>query len=144
MSGLLQEIEKAEKRIRKWKNFGSALVGLIDSASDIEADRRRGRETVNEIIDDFLEAKKSLNTVFRQAKMMNRKNIPVVKEILDGYFDFFLKADGICSKVAGYAEKIHSETERLKSIWAKAENNGMSYLNLRRKTLLNLKKELYQ
>ena len=71
LSGLLQEIEKAEKRIRKWKNFGSALVGLIDSASDIEADRRRGRETVNEIIDDFLEAKKSLNTVFRLAKMMN-------------------------------------------------------------------------
>ena len=62
----------------------------------------------------------------------------------DGYFDFFLKADGICSKVAGYAEKIHSETERLKSIWAEAENNDMSYLNLRRKTLLNLKKELYQ
>ncbi len=146
LSGLLQEIEKAEKRIRKWKNFGSALVGLIDSASDIEADRRRGRETVNEIIDDFLEAKKSLNTVSRLAKMMNRKNIPVVKEILDGYFDFFLKADGICSKVAGYAEKIHSETEKTlgtKSIWAEAENNGMSYLNLRRKALLNLKREIY-
>ena len=56
LSGLLQEIEKAEKRIRKWKNFGSALVDRIDSASEIKADRRRRRETVNDLIDDFLVA----------------------------------------------------------------------------------------
>ena len=122
------------------------LVDLTDSAFDIEADRRRRRKNVNEIIDDFLEAKKFLNTIFRPAKMMNRKKIPVIKEILDGYFDFFLKAEGVCSKVTGYAEKIYSETEKTlgtKSIWAEAENNAMSYLNLRRKALLNLKREIY-
>ena len=65
--------------------------------------------------------------------MMNRKNIPVVKEILDGYFDFFLKADGICSKVAGYAEKIHSETEKTlghKSDLMNALNNKNSVYHL--------------
>ena len=37
--------------------------------------------------------------------MMNRKKIPLVKEILDRYFDFLLKAYGICSMVAAMEKK---------------------------------------
>ena len=69
-------------------------------------------KAVNEIIDDFMEAKEHLNTVCKLAKRMNSKNVPVVKEIIDAYLDFFVKADAICMTVARYARNINREAEK--------------------------------
>ena len=59
-----------------------------------------------------MEAKEHLNTVCKLAKRMNSKNVPVVKEIIDAYLDFFVKADAICKTVARYARNINREAEK--------------------------------
>ena len=59
-----------------------------------------------------MEAKEHLNTVCKLAKRMNSKNVPVVKEIIDAYLDFFVKADAICMTVAKYARNINREVEK--------------------------------
>ena len=77
----------------------------------------------DEIIDDFLDAKKSLNTVCKLAKRMNSKNVPVVKEIINAYLDFFVKADAICMTVAKYARNINREAEKTLGHKSDLQNN---------------------
>ena len=112
----------------------------VDSEAFSEADRRRGRETVNEIIDDFMEAKEHLNTVCKLAKRMNSKNVPVVKEIIDAYLDFFVKADAICMTVARYARNINREAEKAlghNSSWKQANENKNTYWSMKHKPEFN-------
>ena len=102
-------------------------------------------ETVDEIIEDFLDAKKSLNTVCELARKANSKNLPIVKEIINAYLDFFRKADAICMTVAKYARNINREVEKVlgtNGTWKEAEANKNTFLNLRRKARLKLNREI--
>ena len=99
-------------KIKKWSGFGDSFVDLINLVGAAEANKKKRNDTVNEIIDDFMEAKEHLNTVCKLAKRMNSKNVPVVKEIIDAYLDFFVKADAICMTVARYARNINREAEK--------------------------------
>ena len=112
LSTLLREIEKAQKKIKKWSGFGDSFVDLINLVGAAEANKKKRNDTVNEIIDDFMEAKEHLNTVCKLAKRMNSENVPVVKEIIDAYLDFFVKANAICMTVARYARNINREAEK--------------------------------
>ena len=55
---------------------------------------------------------KSFNTVCELARKANSKNLPIVKEIINAYLDFFRKADAICMTVAKYARNINREVEK--------------------------------
>ena len=85
---------------------------IMEAAWELFQEKGYTATTVNEIIDDFMEAKEHLNTVCKLAKRMNSKNVPVVKEIIDAYLDFFVKADAICMTVARYARNINREAEK--------------------------------
>ena len=97
-------------------------------------------ETVDEIIEDFLDAKKSLNTVCELARKANSKNLPIVKEIINAYLDFFRKADAICMTVARYARNINREAEKAlghNSSWKQANENKNAYWSMKHKPEFN-------
>ena len=86
----LRELEKAKKKIKKWKDRFDRDVKLVDLLSSAVTNQMKEIETVDEIIEDFL----------------------VVKEIINAYLDFFRKADAICMTVAKYARNINREVEK--------------------------------
>ena len=51
LSTLLREIEKAQKKIKKWSGFGDSFVDLINLVGAAEANKKKRNDTVNEIID---------------------------------------------------------------------------------------------
>ena len=108
----LRELEKAKKKIKKWKDRFDRDIKLADLLSSAITNQMKEIETVDEIIEDFLDAKKSLNTVCELARKANSKNLPIVKEIINAYLDFFVKADAICMIVAKYARNINREVEK--------------------------------
>ena len=108
----LRELEKAKKKIKKWKDRFDRDVKLVDLLSSAVTNQMKEIETVDEIIEDFLDAKKSLNTVCELARKANSKNLPIVKEIINAYLDFFRKADAIRMTVAKYARNINREAEK--------------------------------
>ena len=108
----LRELEKAKKKIKKWKDRFDRDIKLADLLSSAITNQMKEIETVDEIIEDFLDAKKSLNTVCELARKANSKNLPIVKEIINAYLDFFRKADAICMTVARYARNINREAEK--------------------------------
>lgn len=108
----LRELEKAKKKIKKWKDRFDRDIKLADLLSSAITNQMKEIETVDEIIEDFLDAKKSLNTVCELARKANSKNLPIVKEIINAYLDFFVKADAICMTVAKYARNINREVEK--------------------------------
>ena len=108
----LRELEKAKKKIKKWKDRFDRDIKLADLLSSAITNQMKEIETVDEIIEDFLDAKKSLNTVCELARKANSKNLPIVKEIINAYLDFFRKADAICMTVAKYARNINREVEK--------------------------------
>ena len=118
----LRELEKAKKKIKKWKDRFDRDIKLADLLSSAITNQMKEIETVDEIIEDFLDAKKSLNTVCELARKANSKNLPIVKEIINAYLDFFRKADAICMTVAKYARNINREVE--KTLGAKGTCNA--------------------
>ena len=141
----LRELEKAKKKIKKWKDRFDRDIKLADLLSSAITNQMKEIETVDEIIEDFLDAKKSLNTVCELARKANSKNLPIVKEIINAYLDFFVKADAICMTVAKYARNINREVEKVlgtNGTWKEAEANKNTFLNLRRKARLKLNREI--
>ena len=134
----LRELEKAKKKIKKWKDRFDRDIKLADLLSSAVTNQMKEIETVDEIIEDFLDAKKS-------ARKANSKNLPIVKEIINAYLDFFRKADAICMTVAKYARNINREVEKVlgtNGTWKEAEANKNTFLNLRRKARLKLNREI--
>ena len=87
-----------------------------------------------------MEAKEHLNTVCKLAKRMNSKNVPVVKEIIDAYLDFFVKADAICMTVARYARNINREAEKTFNSMRKIMGEKDTWFNQTQKVKLELRR----